>query len=269
VLDPESLFWLSLPLNGTTPMETYIHDMQYDESLNRMIVFGGRTNYSASSSAIFSYDISRNRWTDLAPSLTGIPRSPVVRTPILIIPAGLVSTFGYMMIIGGYDYEETFDEVYCLRLYDFTADTTPPARVDDLGADLDEDGSEVRLHWTAPGDDGWLGRAQGYDVRFSTTPISDDDAFQRALILPLMYFPSFPGATENLLFALPEANRRHYFALKAFDEAMNYSELSNCAGAGKSLKPPSPYRIKKDVIGPSARDSDDVGTTIENTPILK
>ncbi|MBN2208874.1 MAG: Ig-like domain-containing protein [Candidatus Coatesbacteria bacterium] len=269
VLDLESLFWLPLPLNGTAPMQTYIHDMQYDGSLNRMIVFGGRTSDFSVANEIFSYDIGGNRWTDLAPILTGIPRSPVVRTPILIVPAGVVGPIGYMMVICGYDYEETFDEVYCLRLYDFTADTTPPARVEDLGADLTDDGTQVRLRWTAPGDDGSLGRAQGYDVRFSTTPINDDDAFQGALILPMLHFPSFPGATENLLFAPPEADRRYYFALKAFDEAMNYSELSNCAGAGPSTTPPSPYRIKNDAIRLTARNSDDVETTVENAPILR
>jgi hypothetical protein len=179
-----------------------------------------------------------------------------------------------MMIIGGYDYDETFDDVYCLRLYDFTADTTPPARVEDLGADLSEDGTTdmiagVRLHWTAPGDDGSLGRAKGYDIRFSTTPISDDAGFAAATPLPVLHLPSFPGTVENQQLALPEPSSRYYFALKAFDEAMNYSELSNCASAGPIPKPPSPFRIKKDVIGPTARDSDDVGTTIENTPILK
>jgi len=269
MLDPESLLWFSMPLNGIAPPETYIHDMRYDSEFNRMIAFGGRTSNFSVSNAIFSYDISGNSWTDLAPILTGIPRSPIVRTPILIIPAGVIGPYGYMMIVCGYDYQEMFDDVYCLRLYDFTADATPPARVDDLGADLSEDDNLVRLHWTAPGDDGNYGRAEGYDVRFSTTPINDDNDFEAAPILPVLIFPSFPGSTENLLFDLPETDRRYYFALKAFDEAMNYSELSNCASAGLNPQSPRPHHFEKEVIGPNLRDSDDARTTIENTPILR
>ena len=269
ILDPESLLWFSMPLDGVAPTETYIHDMRYDSDFNRIIVFGGRTSNFSVSNAIFSYDISGNSWTDLAPILTGIPRPPIVRTPILMIPAGVVGPYGYMMIVCGYDYQEMFDDVYCLRLYDFTADATPPARVDDLGAHLSEDGSLVRLHWTAPGDDGSLGRAEGYDVRFSMAPISTEEDFEAAPLAPVLIFPSFPGTTENLLFDLPEANRRYYFALKAFDEAMNYSELSNCASAGLNPELPSPHQLENGAIAPNLRDSDDSRTTIENSPILR
>jgi len=270
MLDPESLLWLSMPLNGIAPTETYIHDMQYDSDFNRMIAFGGRTGFFSVSNSIFSYDISGNSWTDLAPILTGIPRPPVVRTPILIIPAGVVGSYGYMMIVSGYDYQEMFDDVYCLRLYDFTADTIPPAKVDDLGAELvGEYDSHARLTWTAPGDDGDYGRAKGYDLRFSTMPISDDADFGAALTVPILAFPSFPGATEDILFALPETGRRYYFALKAFDEELNYSEISNCASAGHNPQPPWPNHLKRGVIGPNLRDSDDVRTTTENDSILK
>ena len=241
MLDPESLFWLSMPMNGATPMETYIHDMQYDPDLNRMIALGGRTRFASVSNSIFSFDISGSSWTDLAPILTGIPRSPIVRTPFLIIPAGVVGPFGFLIIVGGYDYQEMFDDVYCLRLYDFTADTIPPAGVDDLTADLNEVETHVRLSWTAPGDDGGLGRAERHDVRLSTAPIDDEVDFDAAAIVPVLYLPSFPGETENLLFALPETDKRYYFALKAFDEAGNISELSNCASSvSRAIRPQGP-----------------------------
>ena len=51
-------------------------------------------------------------------------------------------------------------------------DTTPPADVTDLavvGATTDS----VTLSWTAPGDDGDVGTAATYDIRYSTSPITE------------------------------------------------------------------------------------------------
>ncbi|MBN1593044.1 MAG: fibronectin type III domain-containing protein, partial [Candidatus Coatesbacteria bacterium] len=233
MMEPASLTWISMPVQGTLPMETYIHDMQYDPSMNRIITFGGRTRLESVSNEIYSYDIDGQNWTDLEPILTGIPRSPLVRTPLTIVPSGLLGPYGYMVIICGYDYQEMFNDVYCLRLYDFTKDRTPPSRVDDLNAEVNDEWTHTRLTWTAPGDDGALGRARGYDIRLSTTEIKNDVDFELAFPVLVLYLPSFPGEIENLLFELPQPNTVYYLALKAFDEAGNYSELSNCVSTQK------------------------------------
>ena len=236
IMDPESLLFLRLPASGALPMQRVLHSMALDEDLNRLIVFAGeavdrRIGDRARVVVNFlnAYDLDTNQWSDLTDVVTGIPPSPRTNAPLVTLPSGTIDQNAYMLTFGGYGNSGRLDDLHCLRLYDYTADTTPPARVNDLGADLDEDRSEVRLHWTAPGDDGSLGRAQGYDVRFAATPILNEEDFTRALIIPVVYLPSFPGTTENLLFTLPQSGITYYFALKAFDEAMNYSELSNCA----------------------------------------
>jgi hypothetical protein len=87
-----------------------------------------------------------------------------------------------------------------------------------------------------------FGRAEGYDVRFATAPILNDKDFTGAPSVPLLYLPSFPGATENLLFTLPQSGITYYFALKAFDEAMNRSELSNCASTNPARQASSAFK---------------------------
>ena len=89
------------------------------------------------------------------------------------------------------------------------------------------------------------------------------------MTVPVLVFPSFPGASENVLFALPEPNRRYYFALKAFDEELNYSELSNCVSAGLSPESSLADQLEEGACGPNLRDFDRTRTTIENTPILR
>ncbi len=127
------------------------------------------------------------------------------------------------------DYVRTYEDLYCVRLYDFEADTTPPAGVEDLTASRTDDGNSARLEWTAPGDDGCYGRAAGYDLRYSLSAILTDEQFEAATKIPLFYFPSFPGTKEAYVFALPDPNKTYFFALKAFDEAGNLSKLSNSA----------------------------------------
>lgn len=51
------------------------------------------------------------------------------------------------------------------------ADTTPPGAVDDLLVVGAAD-TGVTLHWTAPGDDGFTGTANSYDLRYSRMPIT-------------------------------------------------------------------------------------------------
>jgi len=114
------------------------------------------------------------------------------------------------------------------RLNEFNTleeDTTPPASVSDVmvtGLLL----TQIELTWSATGDDGMTGVANTYDVRFSKTPITEenwDDATQ-AVGEPK---PQKPGSKET--FAVPglESDSTYYFALKVIDNVGNASDLSN------------------------------------------
>ncbi len=91
-----------------------------------------------------------------------------------------------------------------------------------------EEGVDVSLYWTAPGDDDNSGVATGYDLRYSRYPISEFNfsAAHRYLGVPK------PASAGNLQFCVVSgllSNTDYYFALKAVDEWGNWSGISNVA----------------------------------------
>src|SRR5262249_60827121 len=64
----------------------------------------------------------------------------------------------------------------------YGADTRRPARIDDLRVSTRR--RDVRLAWTAVGDDARCGTAARYELRASATPIADMNDFERATALP-------------------------------------------------------------------------------------
>jgi hypothetical protein len=112
------------------------------------------------------------------------------------------------------------------------ADTVPPAAVTTLAASP-LTASSVALSWKATGDDGNAGRAAFYDLRYSTSFITEAswaDA-ARAANAPA---PAAAGADEALTVAGLSADTTYYFALKVIDDAGNASALSNVAQARTS-----------------------------------
>jgi fibronectin type III domain protein len=88
--------------------------------------------------------------------------------------------------------------------------------------------SAVTLEWTAPGDDGRFGRAQAYVLRYSTEPITDAN-FDQASTVPQALKPRPSGTLETFTVEGLEPDTQYYFALKAVDDAGNWSPLSNVA----------------------------------------
>ena len=84
----------------------------------------------------------------------------------------------------------------------------------------------LSLSWTAPGDDGKVGRAQAYSLRYSTAPITESN-FAIATQVSGMPAPGAAGAIEDVTVTGLEQNTTYYFALKTRDEAGNWSALSN------------------------------------------
>jgi len=88
----------------------------------------------------------------------------------------------------------------------------------------------VVLHWTAPGDDGDIGRAAGYDLRYlpaSFGPINTEEKWTQAFEAANEAVPSSAGQRDSAVVSglLPCAD--YYFCIKSYDEAFNYSPLSN------------------------------------------
>ena len=117
-----------------------------------------------------------------------------------------------------------------------TRDEIPPGPIDDLQVDHATSNSIV-LRFTATGDDGEVGRALGYDVRYGHEPIDplNFDAQAKASQPPE---PSPSGTAELVEVTGLEAGTTYFFAARALDEWGNSGPVGNGASA-TTLPPPT------------------------------
>lgn len=106
-------------------------------------------------------------------------------------------------------------------------DSLAPAAVTDLAA-VAPRLARVTLRWKAPGDDGHVGRAARYEVRYGTGPLTEA-TWAAAAAAPGLPVPAPAGAAESLAVAGLEPGTRYVFALRTFDGAGHASGLSNTA----------------------------------------
>lgn len=107
----------------------------------------------------------------------------------------------------------------------FEDDTVPPAPITDL-VSSGKSYNQVGLRWTAVGDDGDLGQASKYDVRFSTTPIDavNFDTAQKAVNPPK---PQTAGVVQTMTVNGLGSSTTYYFAVKSVDNVGNFAGISN------------------------------------------
>ncbi len=115
----------------------------------------------------------------------------------------------------------------------------------------------IRLAWTATGDDGFVGTASEYDLRYSRSAINAAN-FDSATPAAGVPAPQASGAPER--FTLPDmpAGSPFYVALKAADEVLNWSNISNVRSTVTS--PFATYRMT--LLAPE----DDVSMAVSNIP---
>ena len=131
------------------------------------------------------------------------------------------------------------------------SDTTPPADVTDLVAS-NPTASSIDLAWTAPGDDGTQGTASQYDIRYSTSMITNTNwgAATHCIGEPS---PNPVGTTESFAVTGLSPNTEYYFALKTADEVPNWSEISNSPSA--TTKEPGPQTMHISAIDMSLKEA--------------
>jgi hypothetical protein len=175
-----------------------------------------------------SSPISAQNW-DAATQVDGEP------TPQL---AGELETFRVLNLESGEEYHfalKTSDEVPNVSgLSNAVSDSTdqetmPPTAVSDLSAEAVDDVT-FRLTWTAPGDDGDLGDASVYDVRYSTSRIFED-TWDSATQVGGEHTPKPPGSSDTLVVTGLAAGTNYFFAMKTADDVPNWSEISNLCPA--------------------------------------
>ena len=121
-------------------------------------------------------------------------------------------------------------------------DTIPPERIDDLGLAPGDNPGEFILNWSAPGDDGYVGMAAQYDIRYTTEYISESNWYSATQVADVPA-PGSPGYAESMVVSGLNPDVTYYFGIKAGDDAGNWSPLSNIVISGETADAVPPAQI--------------------------
>jgi len=117
----------------------------------------------------------------------------------------------------------------------------PPADIANLAAS-NPTITGATLSWIAPGDDGGVGTAVTYDIRYSTSNITEA-SWSSATQVANEPSPQPAGSQETFIVGGLQANTTYYFAIKTADEVPNWSNLSNIAGLATQNQQISPADV--------------------------
>ena len=116
-------------------------------------------------------------------------------------------------------------------------DTVAPGAVTDLAVGAAAS-NWLTLDWTAPGDDGNVGTAMSYDIRYASAPIIDQAGWDAATLVTGEPNPAIAGTAQTMKVTGLTPSTTYYFAIRANDEYANRGDLSN-SPAGTTMAPPT------------------------------
>ncbi len=175
-----------------------------------------------------------------APSLEWVPQTAGTSESFVI--SGFDSSIPCYFAIISVDDAENWSAVSNCASAGGGQDQVPPARIEDLAGQDGEVEGQLILFWTATGDDGTVGAATRYILKYAEFEIGATNwAFVETYQPSLAWTPLEAGEQELKTISGLVSGRTYYFALKAFDDGSNQSEVSNCASAtaGRDTVPPS------------------------------
>ncbi|MDD5688594.1 MAG: glycosyl hydrolase [Elusimicrobia bacterium] len=158
-------------------------------------------------------------------------------------------------------YEITRSGSYRLGLPEFEVyggtpvpDTTPPSDITTLASGVSTSNSVV-LSWTTVGDDGKVGTASVYDIRYANVNITDSN-WATATQCSGKPAPLVAGNNQSYTVQGLSAGITYYFGMKVRDESNNWSGLSNIASrATNELDTNPPADIKTLATGSATSNS--------------
>ena len=158
---------------------------------------------------------------------------PAVVVQLVTYPTGIPEGSVWSCLPNGTTSFAIRTSTFCASNGGPIGDVTPPATVSDLFAAPGQFPGEIRLTWTAPGDDGSTGTATSYIIKVSHSPIATVGDFNAAADLDHWINEPVPhaAATPETLFVFGLApDSTWHFALLTQDEVPNNSAISNDSG---------------------------------------
>ena len=139
------------------------------------------------------------------------------------------------------------------KTIEITTDATPPDAVSDLATGT-VTATSVQLSWTAPGDDGATGTATTYDIRYSTSTITEGN-WASATQANGEPSPQVAGSSESFTVTGLPASTTHYFVIKTSDEVPNESAISNVPSVATSASVGTILLVVPNAASLTAQDS--------------
>ena len=205
---------LSGPVNTSVPVQILVDPAVTGEGTHAIKVSAG------------AYEYSSNFVVDTAVRTVKLAR-------LVISDGGFMSQLpasqsAVDMTTGQTAQEEMSNEQSKLHLgYYAGIDPIAPAAIADLAAKAGLEAGQITSTWTAPGDDGNVGTAMKYELRYSPDPITPEN-FNSAVLAATIPLPQIAGTKQQAVVSGLSDGKIYYFALKTVDELLNYS-LSNIA----------------------------------------
>ena len=131
-----------------------------------------------------------------------------------------------------------------------SSDIIAPSKITDLAVSSYTSNSVI-LTWTAPGDDGPIGTATIYDLRYSFTPIITENDFNNAIQYTEKPSVNQSGTIQNCVVNRLVSGTTYYFVVRTGDEVLNWSPISNCVSITTSG---SPIQSSITVISPNGNE---------------
>ncbi|MCX6271716.1 MAG: hypothetical protein NTU44_10945, partial [Bacteroidetes bacterium] len=121
------------------------------------------------------------------------------------------------------------------------SDIISPGTITDLRVEYTGD-NQLKLKWTATGNDDTTGKAYKYDIRYAFSTINNDTNYLTSNRILQYPYPALPGETDSLVLAFDtlsgiQAHDTLWFAVKAEDENQNRSALGNSPSLSYCLAP--------------------------------
>jgi len=183
-------------------------------------------------------DIAAIDWAD-AIQVNGEPTPQEAGSSETFMVSGLsVDTYYYFVLRATDEASNSSINSNTATLRTDIADIVPPSTAIDLAAS-NPTISSIDLSWTATGDNGNVGTATSYDIRYSTSWITQEN-WDSAIQVSDESIPQAPGSSETFTVSGLSAGGTYYFVIKVLDEAGNESDFSNVTSAETSSASPSP-----------------------------